>query len=162
MAEDISGVRELESLLQQIFMQINQRVRCYLAKKNLSPSRYWLINNLSTDQPLMMGDLQKRMGLSSATLTGLVDGLVETNLVHRWRDDNDRRVVFLTITPTGASLRADVNQYRSQLLISALAGQQIDFDSLNATLNIVLSHLKLYYSKLKEGSKTANDCQDGK
>jgi DNA-binding MarR family transcriptional regulator len=88
--------------------------------------------------------------------------MVETNLVHRWRDDNDRRVVFLTITPAGASLRADVNQYRSQLLISALAGQQIDFDSLNATLNIVLSHLKLYCSKLKDGSKTANDCQDRK
>jgi DNA-binding MarR family transcriptional regulator len=85
-----------------------------------------------------------------------------SSLVHRWRDDNDRRVVFLTVTPAGASLRADVNQYYSQLLMSALAGQQIDFDSLNATLNIVLSHLKLYCSKLKEGSKTANDCQDRK
>lgn len=74
MAEDIGGVQELQSLLHQIFMQLNQRVRCYLAKKGLSPSRHWVINNLSTDQPLMMGDLQKRMGLSSATLTGLVDG----------------------------------------------------------------------------------------
>ena len=162
MALDNSGVQELESLLNQIFLQINQRVRCYLAKKSLSPSRYWLINNLSTDQPLMMGELQKKMGLSSATLTGLVDGLVETKLVNRWRDDNDRRVVFLTITPAGASLRADVNLYRSQLLISALAGQQIDFDSLNTTLNIVLSHLKLYCSKLKECAKTANDYKDGK
>ena len=95
MAEDIGGIQELESLLNQIFLQINQRIRCYLAKKSLSPSRYWVINNLSTDQPLMMGELQKRIGLSSATLTGLVDGLVETNLVRRWRDDDDRRVVFL-------------------------------------------------------------------
>jgi DNA-binding MarR family transcriptional regulator len=156
MVEDIGSAQELAELLNQIFLQINQRVRCYLAKKSLSPSRYWLINNLTADQPLMMGELQKRMGLSSATLTGLVDGLVENNLVHRWRDNNDRRVVFLTITPSGASLRADVNQYRSQLLISALAGQQINFDSLNTTLNIVLSHLKLYCSK------TANNCQDEK
>jgi len=154
LAEVIGGVQELESLLHQIFMQLNQRVRCYLAKKSLSPSRYFVINNLSTDQPLTMGDLQRKIGLSSATLTGLVDGLVETDLVHRWRDDNDRRVVFLTITPAGASLRAEVNQYRSQLLRSALGGKQIDFDSLNATLNIVLSHLKLYCAKLREESKT--------
>jgi DNA-binding MarR family transcriptional regulator len=162
LAEDIGGIQELENLLQLIVIQLNKHVKCHLAKKGLSQSRYWVINNLAADQPLTMGDLQKRLGLSSATLTGLVDGLAEDDLVHRWRDNNDRRVVFLTLTPAGISLRSEINQYRCEVLRSALSGQQIDFDSLNAALNIVSSHLKLYCAKLKEGSKTANDYQDGK
>lgn len=159
MAEDTGGIQELEGLLQRIVIHLNRHVKCRLAKKGLSQSRFWVINNLTADQPLTMGDLQKKLDLSSATLTGLVDGLAENDLVYRWRDDNDRRVVFLTLTPAGASLRSEINQYRCELLRAALSGQQIDFDSLNAALNIVLSHLKLYCAKLKDGSKTTNDCQ---
>jgi DNA-binding MarR family transcriptional regulator len=162
LAEDIGGIQELESLLQRIVIHLNRHVKCHLAQKGkgLSQSRFWVINNLTEEQPLTMGDLQKRLGLSSATLTGLVDGLVENDLVYRWRDDNDRRVVFLTLTTSGVSLRSEINQYRCELLRSALSGQQIDFESLNAALNIVLSHLKLYSTKLKDGSKTANRSQD--
>jgi DNA-binding MarR family transcriptional regulator len=93
---------------------LNKYVKCRLAKKGLSQSRFWVINNLTADQSLTMGDLQKRLGLSSATLTGLVDGLAENDLVYRWRDNNDRRVVFLTLTPAGASLRSEINQYRCE------------------------------------------------
>jgi DNA-binding MarR family transcriptional regulator len=160
LAEDIGGIQDLEGLLQRIVSHLNKHVKCHLAKKGLSQSRFWVINNLTSDQPLTMGDLQKRLGLSSATLTGLVDGLAENGLVDRWRDDTDRRVVFLTLTPAGVSLRSEINQYRCELLRSALSGQQIDLDSLNAALNIVLSHLKLDCAKIKDGSKAANCSQD--
>jgi DNA-binding MarR family transcriptional regulator len=162
LTEDIGGIQDLENLLQQIVIQLNKHVKCHLSKKGLSQSRYWVINNLTADQPLTMGDLQKRIGLSSATLTGLVDGLAEDDLVRRWRDDNDRRVVFLTLTPAGVILRSEINRYRCEVLRSALSGQQIDFDSLNAALNIVLSRLKIYCAKLKEGSETTNNYQEGK
>jgi DNA-binding MarR family transcriptional regulator len=152
-------MQEFDNLLQRIVLQLNQHVRCFLSKKGLSLSRYWVIKNLSSDQPLTMGDLQKNLGLSSATLTGLVDGLVEAGLVYRRRDDNDRRVVFLTLTPAGVALQGEIHQHRTELLRSALADRQIDFDSLNAALNIVFAHLKLYTVKLKEGTKSADDCQ---
>jgi DNA-binding MarR family transcriptional regulator len=114
LAEDTGSIQELEGLLQRIVIHLNKYVKCRLAKKGLSQSRFWVINNLTADQSLTMGDLQKRLGLSSATLTGLVDGLAENDLVYRWRDNNDRRVVFLTLTPAGASLRSEINQYRCE------------------------------------------------
>lgn len=160
MANDIGSMQTFERLLHQIGMQLNQNARCFLGKNGLSQSRYWVISNLSVDQPLTMGTLQKRIGLSSATLTGLVDGLVETNLVRRWRDDQDRRVVFLALTPTGASLRKEVWQYRTDVLRSAISGQQIDLDSLNTTLNDVLVQLKQHCTKQKEGVNNTHDCQD--
>jgi DNA-binding MarR family transcriptional regulator len=67
LTEDIAGMQELDNLLQRIVMQLNQRVRCFLTKKGLSLSRYWVIKYLSPDQPLTMGDLQKTLGLSSAS-----------------------------------------------------------------------------------------------
>jgi DNA-binding MarR family transcriptional regulator len=161
LVEEITDMGEFEVLLQQIVRQLNQHIRCFLTKKGMSLSRYWVINNLSTDRPLTMGKMQKRLGLSSATLTGLVDGLVDTGLVHRWRDDDDRRVIFLTLTPHGDSLRTEIDQYRCEVLRSALAGQQIAFDSLNDALNTVLSHLKLYCTKLKEGLTNIDGCQGG-
>ncbi len=158
-AEDTDSMQEFESLLHRIAMQLNQHVRCFLNKKGLSQSRYWVIKNLSLDQPLTMGELQKRLGLSSATLTGLVDGLVAIDAVRRWREEDDRRVVFLALTPAGSSLRTEVNQYRSEVLRSSLADLQIDLESLNITLNTVLSHLKLYCAKAKEVRNT-DDCQN--
>ena len=61
---------------------------------------------------------------------------------------------FTTLTQDGVALRAEVHQFRSELLKSALAGRQIEFESLNAALNIVFSNLKLYNARMKEVLKT--------
>lgn len=53
------------------------------------------MNKLSADNPITMKELQRRLLLAPGTLTGLVDNLVNDGLVERWRDETDRRLVYL-------------------------------------------------------------------
>lgn len=143
MGEQPGDIQELESLLRQINSQINIYTRRYLAERGLTMARFWVMNKLSPDKPLTMGDLQKELCLSPGTLTGLVDGLVEGNNIRRWRDHDDRRLVYLTLTPQGKELLEGVINYRVSILQSFLKDQKkVEIKLLNNSLQYILEQLK--------------------
>ncbi|MDI6604496.1 MAG: MarR family transcriptional regulator [Thermoanaerobacteraceae bacterium] len=132
----------LETYLREISRIINLFTKNYLNKKGLTMSRFWVLNKLSLDNPITMSQLQKELLLSPGTLTGLIDNLVEDNLVKRWRDDNDRRLVFLLLTDKGYKLLEEILHYRSTLLSNIPAEKNIDITLLNNNLKEILSVLK--------------------
>ncbi|HEY4753804.1 MAG TPA: MarR family transcriptional regulator, partial [Candidatus Limnocylindrales bacterium] len=69
---------------------------------------------LSAEGPLPMNRLAEVLDVSQASATGIVDRMEQRGLVTRERDDDDRRVVRVTLTPQGAGL------------ISGLAAEQRD------------------------------------
>ncbi|MBW5467274.1 transcriptional regulator [Brevibacillus sp. NRRL NRS-603] len=48
--------------------------------------------------PKTMGDISKTVGLSYSTTSGLINRLEQENLVRRFRDQADRRVVWVSLT----------------------------------------------------------------
>ncbi|CEP67932.1 MarR-type HTH domain [Moorella glycerini] len=135
--------QELELLLRQINYLMNHYTRTYLSGRGLTMPRFWVLSNLAPDKPITMGELQRRLFLAPATITGLVDGLVEEKLVRRWRDDNDRRLVYLALTPAGEEFLAGILQYRSSVLEKALVNQDdINLGQLNAFLRLLLTNLR--------------------
>jgi DNA-binding MarR family transcriptional regulator len=61
-----------------------------------------------------MSELAEITQQSAGTLTGIVDRLIEDNLVGRVRDMDDRRVVQVTLTPHGDERLARVEQARRE------------------------------------------------
>jgi DNA-binding MarR family transcriptional regulator len=61
-----------------------------------------------------MSELAETTQQSAGTLTGIVDRLIEDNLVARVRDIDDRRVVQVTLTPQGEERLAYVEQARRE------------------------------------------------
>jgi DNA-binding MarR family transcriptional regulator len=55
---------------------------------------------------LSTGELARQTHQSQATVTGILDRLARRGLVHRCRDDADRRRVMVRATPAGAELLA--------------------------------------------------------
>jgi DNA-binding MarR family transcriptional regulator len=53
------------------------------------------------------GELAADLHIRPATLTGLADRLEQKNLIKRWSDTNDRRVVRIGLTPEGEQLLDD-------------------------------------------------------
>ena len=51
--------------------------------------------------------LAREVSLSQPTITGIVDRLARRGLLHRARDEQDRRRVFVSLTDTGRELVAD-------------------------------------------------------
>lgn len=82
------------------------------------------------------------MMLAPATITGLVDGLVQSGLVSRERDEEDRRLVLLKLTPAGKELVDEVLDYRASVLQSALNDQgDIDAELFISCLDRIFQNL---------------------
>lgn len=68
-----------------------------------------------------MSDLAKATHQSAASLTGVVDRLLEKRLVARVRSEGDRRQVVVTVTDCGRTLLEDIRQARRAEMRAALA-----------------------------------------
>ncbi|HCF49655.1 MAG TPA: MarR family transcriptional regulator [Syntrophomonas sp.] len=135
MSDNNHVINDLEHLFWSLNQILNQITKCYLADKGLSMPRFWVLRRLSLEKPMTIGDLHRQMYLAPATITGLVDGLVENGLVNRYRDETDRRVVYLKLTPQGKALVDEVLNYRIAKLKAALGSQgNVDTAQLHSCL----------------------------
>lgn len=55
-------------------------------------------------RPLPTSQVARSLGMTSSTVTGVVDRLVAQGLIQRLEDPTDRRIVLLQATPEGAAL----------------------------------------------------------
>ncbi|MGB9802377.1 MarR family winged helix-turn-helix transcriptional regulator [Desulfofundulus sp.] len=136
------ATEKLEYLLRQINLLLNHYTRTYLNERGLTIARFWVLSNLSLEQPLTMGELQRRLLLAPGTITGLVDRLVEEGLVQRWRDEVDRRLVFLKLTPAGKKFLAEILQLRYSILEKALPDDNTDIKRLNRDLYTIFKNVR--------------------
>lgn len=67
-----------------------------------------------------MSDLARATHQSAASLTGVVDRLLDKQLVERGRPAGDRRQVTVSVTPRGQALVAEVKQARAEEMRAAL------------------------------------------
>lgn len=66
------------------------------------------------DNRTRMQDLAQSLFYSSGSATRVIDRLVESGLVERGADENDRRVVYVCLTPAGFELaRKAVDAHRA-------------------------------------------------
>lgn len=78
--------------LVRAFRTVNRKSNRALAPLGLSAEQAHILLVLWLDGPLKIGDLQRELSLSSGTLTGAVDRMVEAGLVKRVPDPADKRV----------------------------------------------------------------------
>ena len=77
----------------------------FLAGHKLSQRRFFvLILLLRNPEGLQVSQLAKGTGVSCATMTGVVDGLVKAGLVTRETHEEDRRCFLVSITAAGLEL----------------------------------------------------------
>ncbi|NSW81930.1 MAG: MarR family transcriptional regulator [Syntrophothermus sp.] len=156
MSRCFDRVEELQQLLWRVFQRINLHTRKFLSKQGLTMARFIVLQDVNENYPTTMGDIQKRLGMAPATLTGLVDGLVEAGLVNRWREESDRRSVYLAPNPEGQELCRRVFKYRAFILEEAVAhGDGLNLDDLNENLVALLNGLNVIRAEGK-GQEGAN------
>lgn len=112
---------EREALVQRV---LDLQAELY---RHLRPAREWLELDLTMSQMKVllllyseraatMGQLASRLGVALSTLTGIVDRLVERELVARHESPHDRRQVVCQLTATGQALAERLQQAgRTQL-----------------------------------------------
>ncbi|NJO82455.1 MAG: MarR family transcriptional regulator [Blastochloris sp.] len=140
---DRSPLEEIERAIMQIswlsqrqFMQLLDDDRFRLTV----PQFYTLLHLFQTGEECKMSDLADATHQSAASLTGIVDRLLEKQLVERTRHERDRRQVMVAVTQRGRSLIGEVRQARREQIQSALATlNDNDADRLIQMLDQVLA-----------------------
>lgn len=82
---------------------LNAAFEDFLDKYKLSQGRFMVLAfmNRTPDEPFTPTQLAAALGVSRATMTGLLDGLENANLVERGIHSEDRRKMRVRMTPKG-------------------------------------------------------------
>jgi len=140
---DITAISDFVNLL-RASSDISAALDKLLAKHELLQGRWWVLvllmrNDNLTSTPT---DLAEKAGVTKATMTGFIDGLVREGLVTRVTDDTDRRKLLIKLTDIGQK-KLDVvmpDYYKKvSALMSHLSANQRE--SLLVNVNILAASL---------------------
>jgi MarR family 2-MHQ and catechol resistance regulon transcriptional repressor len=91
-------------VLARAYLAISQHVADDVARHELTASEFGILEALYHKGPLLLGDLQKKILVTSGGVTYLVDRLVAKGLVTRESFPGDKRSRFAVLTPEGSAL----------------------------------------------------------
>jgi DNA-binding MarR family transcriptional regulator len=116
-AADVTAIASFLMLL-RVATDLSVALDACLTKHDLLQGRWWVLILLMREQDLtcMLSVLAEKIGVTRATMTGLLDGLEQGGLVQRISAPQDRRSVQVKLTATGqAKLDAVMPDYYTRL-----------------------------------------------
>jgi MarR family 2-MHQ and catechol resistance regulon transcriptional repressor len=108
-----------------------------VARHGLTLAEFGIIEALYHRGPMLLGEVQKRILVSSGGITFLVDRLAAKGLVERRTCEADRRARYAALTPAGSALVAEIFPTHAAVIARAVGAvseedQQIAADILRA------------------------------
>jgi MarR family transcriptional regulator, 2-MHQ and catechol-resistance regulon repressor len=91
-------------VLARAYLSIYKHVAADVARHDLTASEFGILEALFHKGPLLLGDLQKKILVTSGGVTYLVNRLVAKGLVTRESFPGDKRSRFAVLTPEGSAL----------------------------------------------------------
>jgi len=103
-----------------------------VARHDLTLTEFGILEALYHKGPLLLGELQKKVLVSSGGVTYLVDRLEGKGLVERQKCETDRRATYAALTPEGEALITRIFPEHARCLQSVLDGLE-EAEKLEAT-----------------------------
>jgi MarR family transcriptional regulator, organic hydroperoxide resistance regulator len=95
------AIAEVMQSLRRIFKAIQNYSHEVSGKFGITGPQLWALKTISENESLSLTELGKRMYLHPSTITGVIDRLENKGYVERNRDQMDRRVIYVQLTPKG-------------------------------------------------------------
>ncbi len=116
----------------------------HIRQFNLTPAQFDVISTLGNMNGMSMGEIGEKTLITKGTLTGVIDRLIQKQLVVRETPTNNRRSVIVQLTPSGQQVFEQVFPAH----ISHLKGQ---FEKLDPSelelLKVLLGRLRQAFQK---------------
>ncbi|HUW58167.1 MAG TPA: MarR family winged helix-turn-helix transcriptional regulator [Planctomycetota bacterium] len=108
MGQDVlADCERLYSLMRRFWLGVNPRLKDALLQGQINMAQYNALVALQKLGEGTMGDLAGLLQVTMGAATNLVDKLVDSGCAERRRDESDRRVVKVRITPKGRTVLDD-------------------------------------------------------
>jgi DNA-binding MarR family transcriptional regulator len=99
---------DLPELIRGVNRRLEQMLEAELKPRSISIHQYRVLEALTEQNGLPMGDLATRLVLDGPTLTKIIDRMVESAQVYRAPDPHDRRRVLIFLSQRGAEQFKDI------------------------------------------------------
>jgi len=112
---------ETARLLNSAAIHLLRAMRPVDAASGLTPARLSALSVLVFGGPCSQSRLARAEAVSAATMSGIVDGLVDLGLASRAPHVDNARMVTVSATPEGEALMREAAQRRLSLITEGLA-----------------------------------------
>ncbi|MEK3721043.1 MarR family winged helix-turn-helix transcriptional regulator [Paenibacillus sp. FSL H8-0034] len=108
---DHRNLLELEEAARQLFRKISVSWSKF-NENGMTPVQGFLLERLEIEGPLKASQIADMLCYTPGAITTLSDKLIAAGLVERERTDEDRRVVYLSITEAGRQMLGSIRLQR--------------------------------------------------
>ncbi len=117
MPAPMTETAKLSHQLVELYEKLSSWEQDVVKSSGLSPAQMHTIEIVGHEDgsPLRMKELAKKMGVTTGTLTVMIDRLEQQGLLHRTPHETDRRSYLIALTEKGQGLFAEHHQYHLRL-----------------------------------------------
>jgi MarR family 2-MHQ and catechol resistance regulon transcriptional repressor len=125
---DVAGGQNVEQalklwvVLSRAFDAVQAHAQADIARHGLTITEFGVMEALYHKGPLLLGEVQRKILVTSGGVTYLVDRLVAKGLVERRRCPTDRRAAYAALTPEGEALIREIFPQHAAAIDRALGG----------------------------------------
>jgi MarR family 2-MHQ and catechol resistance regulon transcriptional repressor len=112
-------------VLARAYAAVSSKVDADIAQNDLTTTEFGILEVLHHKGPLLLGEIQRKILVTSGGITYLVDRLVEKGLVKREECPNDRRARYAVLTPAGDALIRRVFPGHAKCIAQVVSGLTI-------------------------------------
>ncbi|MBT9164139.1 MAG: putative HTH-type transcriptional regulator YusO [candidate division WS2 bacterium] len=117
---DINYFKRIEKILRNINRIMNVELRREATRMDINLTQFYILTFLTSYPLSPIGELSRKFELSPSTMTAHMDILESKGFITRIREDEDRRVVKLDLTPEGKTFINNLVASRVEVLRKAL------------------------------------------
>jgi MarR family 2-MHQ and catechol resistance regulon transcriptional repressor len=120
--EQTDRALKLWVVLSRAHAAVAEHSQADIARHGLTPMEFGILEALHHKGPMLLGEVQKKILVTSGGVTYLVDRLAAKGLVERQRCDRDRRAYYAALTPAGQELIREIFPAHAEAIRRAMEG----------------------------------------
>ncbi len=109
-------------VLSRAFDAVQAHAQADIARRGLTITEFGVMEALYHKGPLTLGEVQRKILVTSGGVTYLVDRLAAKGLVERRRCETDRRAYYAALTPAGEEMIREIFPRHAAAIDRALGG----------------------------------------
>jgi MarR family 2-MHQ and catechol resistance regulon transcriptional repressor len=109
-------------VMARAFGAVTSKVEADVAQHGLTGTEFGILEVLHHKGPLLLGEIQRKILVTSGGITYLVDRLVAKGLVKREDCPKDRRARYAVLTPAGDALIRGIFPAHAKMIALAVSG----------------------------------------
>lgn len=108
---------QVNELIPTLMREFARKQTNELCKGRITFPQFLILDFLSRENESTMTDISRFMRVTTATMTGIVNRLVEAGYCQRIFDPQDRRIVMMKLTSRGELIVRKLNDERRKMIV---------------------------------------------